>query len=244
MPKTVKLKSGKKHARLQPYDIYDKGQKKIYKDFINRMGKPFQPPGEYGTMMGALQQPFQQGSAQNQGMDYLRSLFSQDPKAMQQFEAPMKREFSEQIMPQISERFAGLGALNSSGFQQSLAQAGSGLSERLAALRGGLGMQATSMLPGMSQMNQQNAQGLMQGAMFPYNMQNQQQQQALGTKGFDYYGVNPQQRSPGFWQSFLPGFAQGAGQGIGGAIGGGLSSWGQSASNANRQMYSPENYMG
>jgi hypothetical protein len=223
MPHTVKLRSGKKYGRLQPYDIYDKGQKKIYKDFIKRMGTQFQPPGEYGTMMNALQQPFQQGSAQNQGMDYLRSLISQDPKMMQQFEAPAKRQFSEEIMPQISERFAGLGALNSSGFQQSLAQAGASLSERLAALRGGLGMQATSMMPGMSQMNQQNAQGLMQGAMFPYNMQNQQSQQALGTKGFDYYGVNPQQRNQGFWGQAGSGMMGGMGMGFGGGIGSGLA---------------------
>lgn len=211
MSDTIKLKSGKKHARLQKYDIYDKGQKKIYKDFISRMGKEYKPPAEYGQYMDALRQPFQPGSAQNQGMDYLKSLISQDPQAMQQFEAPIKREFSEQIMPQISERFAGLGALNSSAFQQSIAQAGAGLSERLAALRGGLGMQATSMLPGMSQMNQQNAQGMMQGAMFPYNMQNQQSQMALGTPGFGYANIPAQQQSPNAWQSAMPGIGQGAG---------------------------------
>lgn len=50
------------------------------------------------------------------------------------FAAPYKRQFNEQIIPGISERFAGLGGLSSSGFQQSLGQAGAGLSENLASM--------------------------------------------------------------------------------------------------------------
>ena len=200
--------------------------------------------------MNALQQPFQQGSAQNQGMDYLRSLINQDPQAMQQFEAPIKRQFSEEIMPQISERFAGLGMLKSGGFQQAMARAGESLSERLASLRGGLGMQATGMLPGMSQMNQQNAQGMMQGAMFPYNMQNQQQQQALGMQPFGYANIPAREQQSGMMASMMPGIGQGLGMGLGAfagnalfpGVGGYLG--GMLGGGVTKQMYSPENYMG
>lgn len=54
------------------------------------------------------------------------------------FSAPYKRQFQEETIPGISERFAGLGGLSSSGFTQSLGQAGAGLNEKLAALQQGL----------------------------------------------------------------------------------------------------------
>lgn len=62
------------------------------------------------------------------------------------FAAPFKREFEEQTIPGIAERFAGLGAmgggLSSSAFGQSLSSAGAGLQEKLAALKTGLQGQA------------------------------------------------------------------------------------------------------
>jgi hypothetical protein len=45
------------------------------------------------------------------------------------------RRYREEIVPQLSERFAGAGALNSSGFRQALASSGQELASRLAALR-------------------------------------------------------------------------------------------------------------
>lgn len=54
------------------------------------------------------------------------------------FAAPFRREFNEQTVPGIAERFAGLGGLSSSGFTQSLGQAGAGLNEKLASLQTGL----------------------------------------------------------------------------------------------------------
>lgn len=44
------------------------------------------------------------------------------------------RQFQEQTIPGLAERFAGLGAQSSSAFQQALGQSGADLSERLAAL--------------------------------------------------------------------------------------------------------------
>jgi hypothetical protein len=54
------------------------------------------------------------------------------------FAAPYKRDFQENIVPGIAERFGGAGALSSSGFNQTLGQAGAGLEEKLASLHEGL----------------------------------------------------------------------------------------------------------
>lgn len=80
---------------------------------------------------------------------YLQDLFSDDPEALERFAAPAKREFEEQIVPSIAERFAGTGSLSSSGFQQSIGQAGAGLAERLTAMREGLRGQGLGALQGL-----------------------------------------------------------------------------------------------
>lgn len=91
-----------------------------------------QQQGLFNQQAGGL------GSIQPQIMQYLQNLLSGSPEATAAFEAPYMRQFNEQIVPQLAERFAGLGATSSSGFQQALGQAGAGLSENLASLREGL----------------------------------------------------------------------------------------------------------
>jgi hypothetical protein len=86
------------------------------------------------------------------GTGYLQKIISQDPEMMKQFEAPVMRQFNEQIVPGLSEQFAGAGALNSSGFQQTMGQAAGSLSERLAQMRAQLGMEASQHLFGYSQL--------------------------------------------------------------------------------------------
>ena len=76
------------------------------------------------------------------GQSFISDLLSPDSETAQAFEAPYKRQFSEEILPQIAERFAGTGSLDSSGFQNTVGRAGAGLSENLAALRSQLAMQA------------------------------------------------------------------------------------------------------
>lgn len=78
------------------------------------------------------------------GRDYLRDLLSGDSEAMKSFEAPYLRQFNEQIVPQLADRFASLGSgmQDSSAFAQALSSSGADLQERLAALRGELQMQA------------------------------------------------------------------------------------------------------
>jgi hypothetical protein len=83
------------------------------------------------------------------GLDFLNSILGQSPEAMQSFEAPALRQFREQIIPDIAQRFGELGALNSSGFTQSLGLGAQGLSERLNAQRSNLGFNALNQLQGL-----------------------------------------------------------------------------------------------
>ena len=84
----------------------------------------------------------QGGQGVSSGMYYLMSLISGEEGAFDAFEAPLRREYEEQTIPGLAERFAGLDAQGSSAFGQSLGAAGAGLTENLAALRHGLKMQA------------------------------------------------------------------------------------------------------
>ena len=82
------------------------------------------------------------------------------------------RQFNEQIVPGIAERFSGLGsgAQSSSAFQQALGGAGADLSERLGALRGGLQGQAANQALGYAQQpvsNLQNFLGMQTQAFAP-----------------------------------------------------------------------------
>lgn len=85
---------------------------------------------------------------------YLQGILGNEPGAFQNFEAPFKRQFNEQIIPSIAERFSGLGsgAQRSSAFQQALGQAGASLTENLASLRSGLQSNALSQLLGIGQL--------------------------------------------------------------------------------------------
>lgn len=107
----------------------------------------------------ALQQYFQQGIETSPlfgaGSNYLQNLLSGAPGTFEAFEAPFKRQFEEETIPMIAERFAGLGtgggALGSSAFGQTLAREGSNLSQTLAQLRSGLQMQALPQALGYAQ---------------------------------------------------------------------------------------------
>lgn len=85
------------------------------------------------------------------GQSYLQQLLSGSPESFKNFEAPYLTQFNEEIVPGIAERFSSLGARNSSGFQQSLGQAASGLSQGLASLRSNLQMQAVPQALGYAQ---------------------------------------------------------------------------------------------
>lgn len=96
-----------------------------------------------------------------QGSEWLNSLFN-DPEFFKNFEAPLQRQFQEQTVPDLANRFASMGsggALGSTGFRNQLAREGGNLSSNIAALRGGMQQQGVNQ--GL-QYGQQPFQNLMQ----------------------------------------------------------------------------------
>jgi hypothetical protein len=80
--------------------------------------------------------------------NFLQQLFSNQPGFYENFERPFYENFQQNIAPGLANTFAGFGTgaggLNSSGFQNSLAQAGRGLQTDLAAMRGQMQLQGLS----------------------------------------------------------------------------------------------------
>lgn len=125
------------------------------------------------------------------GQAHIQNILGGDTGA---FEAPLMRQFNEQIIPGLAERFsgAGAGAQSSSAFQQALGGAGSDLAERLGALRGSLQQGAATQALGYAQAPAEQLQNLL---------------------GMQTQAFAPKQM--GFGQSLGLGLAGGVGQGIG-----------------------------
>jgi hypothetical protein len=126
--------------------------------------------------------------------NYYRGNLSNNPQDFDAFAAPSLRQYNEDIVPGISEQFAGFGgsgSLNSSGFRNAQIQGATDLSERLGALRASL--------------RQQSAQGL----------------QNLGQLGLGNYSQNMVTKpgSEGFLSSVAPAIGTAAGAAIGGPFG-------------------------
>jgi hypothetical protein len=145
----------------------------------------------------------QQGGGYNQANQYYNNLLGgNQQQAFDQFSQPYLQQFQEQLLPQIAERFAGAGALSSSGFGQALGGASSNLQSQLAKL--------------FSELQQQAAQQ-------QYGQYNQLSQTGLNHQPFGY---NQREGSSGFLPNALgvagtalagPGGAA-LGQGFGGGI--------------------------
>jgi len=144
-------------------------------------------------------------------VSFLQNLLNRNPEEhYRDFATPFMRQFREQTVPQLSEQFAGLNALGSSGFQNSLGQAGAGLSENLASLKASLIDQLLSQqvqgsnvglgyaqLPAARQAQHANLiSQSMQNSMMPQSLQqeanryaegltNQRQNIAIGTPRFN-----------------------------------------------------------
>lgn len=117
---------------------------------------PTQNPQQQQYIMQLLQ-ALQGGESNVPGLDYLQSLFSNDPNAFNEFQAPATRQFDEQIIPGIAERFTSMGAggRGSSAFNNATSMAGSRLSENLSAQRANLRGGAINQLQGYGQMAMQ-----------------------------------------------------------------------------------------
>lgn len=174
-------------AGYRSLSTLSKPQSRVLEQLLGSLG---------GTPPNIQQSPlFQSGSS------YLSSLLSGNPEATAAFEAPYLRQFNEQIVPGLAERFAGMGAgaQSSSAFNQALGAAGAGLQENLASLREGLRFQAVPQALGFAQQPVANYQGLA-GL-------------GLGTQARGYV---PRQKP--FWQELLLGLGGGLSQ-LGGSYG-------------------------
>ena len=102
-----------------------------------------------------------------QGLQSLMGMLSGSDESFEAFEAPLKRQFQEEVIPQLTERLTGLGAGGgrSSGAGQILGQAGQRFEEGLAGQRAQLQQNAI----------QQLLSTFLGGS-----------QQALGTKAFGF----------------------------------------------------------
>jgi hypothetical protein len=141
-----------------------------------------------------LQQMMGQGGGLNSANQYDQGLLQgnqgQPGSAYDQFSSPYLQQFQEQVLPQIAERFAGQGALSSSGFGQTLGGAGAGLQSQLA--------QLFSQLQGQASGRQQN------------QFQNLSQ---IGL-GYSPFAYHEKQGTTGFVAPYLTATAQGAAQGL------------------------------
>ena len=136
------------------------------------------------------------------GSQWLNDLFGNDQNFFNKFEAPMQRQFSEQVAPDLANRFASMGSggsLGSTAFRNQANREGEHLQEQIAAMRGGMQQQGV----GQSlQYGQQPIQNWMQ-------MLNQALQPTKNT----YQGP-----SQGFFGGLAAPFAQGAASYWGGQV--------------------------
>jgi hypothetical protein len=127
----------------------------------DKMGRQdVQTPEQQQALSQILSQMGQmQGSGGNYSAanNYLSKLLNRDPETYDRFAAPYLQNFQQNILPMLSERFAGIGgglgggALSSSGFAQTLGGAGANLQAQLAGLFSNLQQSAAS-----QSMNQYN----------------------------------------------------------------------------------------
>lgn len=120
--------------------------------------------GQTGAGQNITQQPGYQT-----GMEWLQGLFN-NPQFFQSFEAPLQRQFQEQTVPDLANRFASMGsggALGSTGFRNQLAREGSNLGTNIAALRGQMQQGAIPQLLGYSQQPFSNYMQMLQSSLTP-----------------------------------------------------------------------------
>ena len=151
--------------------------------------KPIYNPGQediLNQILGGLSGPM------SSGMGNLGNILGGDQASFDAFSAPARRDFNQQTLPGIAERFTGSfgeGSQNSSAFGQALGSAGKDLEEDLFSKR--MGMQSGA----LNQLMQ-----LMQSSMSPRQHQ---------------YTTD---RQPGFLENVGVPIAQGIGGGIPGFI--------------------------
>ncbi len=115
--------------QFKRHSVLNQGQEGLLQDILQKLGAGGQLGQGYDQALGGLQ-------------DFM------DPssEAMSRFADPYMRQFNQETVPGLAERFAGGGAmgggLSSSGFGQALGSAGANLQSQLASMKTGLQRQA------------------------------------------------------------------------------------------------------
>ena len=100
------------------------------------------------------------GGAFGTAADYYRDLLSDNPADLAAYTAPALRQYNEEIVPGLSEQFAGMGSggLSSSGFRNAQIQGATDLSERIGSIRANLRQQGAQGLANIGQLGLQDFQ--------------------------------------------------------------------------------------
>lgn len=133
MPKLSEILFGKPE-RMKSISTLNPGQENLFSQYLAALGG--QPSsGAFGQLS-----------------DYYSGLLGGNSQDQQALEAPLMRQFQEDIIPGLAEQFAGMGsgALSSSAFTQGAVNAGTDLAERLGALRAQLRQQGAAGLQGLT----------------------------------------------------------------------------------------------
>jgi len=173
--------------------------------------------GVLGDLINQVKGMSSQGNISNNpnyqsGAGWLQDLFN-DPSFFNKFEAPVMRQYEENTIPDLANRFAGMGtggALGSTAFRNQAVREASNLQANLAALRGGMQQQGVNQALQYGQAPVQNYMQMLQQALQP--TQNVYQPPSAGPFG-------------GAFSALLGGMGQGmANQGFGGGgMGGNLA---------------------
>lgn len=157
LPAILTLLSGLTGDKGKHGSTYSKNQRGLIDEAINSIR------GMQGNQDVTQNQNYQTGQ------DYLQSMFN-DPEFFNRFEAPLQRQFQEQTVPELANRFAGMGSggsTGSTGFRNQLAREGGNLSTNIAALRGGMQQGAVPQLLGYAQQPFSNLMSMYQNALTP-----------------------------------------------------------------------------
>lgn len=171
--------------KAKPSSSFDKQQKGGIHDILDQI----KGMSNQGGMDISQNPQFQQGG------EWLNNLFGNDQGFWDKFEAPLQRQFQENTIPDLANRFASMGSggsMGSTAFRNQLGREGSNLSTNIAALRGGMQQQGVNQA-------QSYAQQPISNIMQMYN-------QALGQPVNNQY----QPANAGFFGNLATPFAQGA----------------------------------
>jgi hypothetical protein len=111
----------------------------------------------------------QQNQNYQGGQNWLQDLFS-NPDFFNSFEAPLMRDYEENTIPNLANRFAGMGSggsLGSTGFRNQATREAGNLHSNIANLRGGLQQQGVNQSLQYAQQPAQNYMQMLQQALTP-----------------------------------------------------------------------------